>query len=336
MKLGSKKFKLVVCGGTFDHFHKGHEMFLRHVFSVGKKAVIGLTSDSYIKNNKIEDGILSFKERKQELISFLKSKSFLTRSIIVPIDNLYGPTLQSKFPIEAIIVSKETKKGAEKINLKRKALGLFPLKIIIASFIKGKDGKIISSLSIRRGIIDREGKLYIKPAWFSHRLQLTEELRTLLKKPFGELLKDGKGIKIDKSSFIITVGDVTTKLFNDLMLNQNISIVDFFVKRQKQFNNLSELGFSGEETVIYANNPASFLTPSLFSAGVKAFDQVFQKKRVIIQVNGEEDLSVLPLSLAAPLGTIIYYGQPNQGMVEIIVTEVVKKRVYEIVRGFKA
>ncbi len=31
---------LVVCGGTFDHFHKGHEAFLKYVFSVGKKSII--------------------------------------------------------------------------------------------------------------------------------------------------------------------------------------------------------------------------------------------------------------------------------------------------------
>ena len=150
---------MVVCGGTFDHLHKGHKEFLRFIFSVSSKAVIGLTSDKYIKDHKVYDGIFSYEDRKQELESFLKSESFLTKSIIVPIDNLYGPTLQSKLPIEAIIVSKETKKGAEEINLKRKKLGLSPLKIIIAPFVKGEDDKIISSLAIRKGIINREGKL---------------------------------------------------------------------------------------------------------------------------------------------------------------------------------
>jgi uncharacterized protein (UPF0218 family) len=32
-------------------------------------------------------------------------------------------------------------------------------------------------------------------------------------------------------------------------------------------------------------------------------------------VDGEEDLAVIPLILAAPLGAIVLYGQPHKGVV---------------------
>jgi len=40
-----------------------------------------------------------------------------------------------------------------------------------------------------------------------------------------------------------------------------------------------------------------------------------------IIVEGEEDLLVLPLMADMPLGSVIIYGQPNEGLVIITITE---------------
>jgi uncharacterized protein (UPF0218 family) len=56
---------------------------------------------------------------------------------------------------------------------------------------------------------------------------------------------------------------------------------------------------------------------------------------VILKIIGEEDLAVLPLILAAPLDTIIYYGQPNKGLVKILVSEENKERAYNILLKFR-
>ena len=50
-----KKFKTAVLGGTFDHFHKGHENFLEHGLSISKRLVIGVTSDEFVKKFKIKN-----------------------------------------------------------------------------------------------------------------------------------------------------------------------------------------------------------------------------------------------------------------------------------------
>ena len=49
-----KKFNLVATGGTFDCIHQGHLKLLFETFRVGQNAIIGLTSDDFIKKFKSE------------------------------------------------------------------------------------------------------------------------------------------------------------------------------------------------------------------------------------------------------------------------------------------
>jgi hypothetical protein len=45
------------------------------------------------------------------------------------------------------------------------------------------------------------------------------------------------------------------------------------------------------------------------------------KRRVAVVVEGEEDLLVLPLLAEMPLGSVIAYGQPHEGLVVVTVSE---------------
>jgi uncharacterized protein (UPF0218 family) len=55
-------------------------------------------------------------------------------------------------------------------------------------------------------------------------------------------------------------------------------------------------------------------------------------------VEGEEDLMVLPVIAAAPIGSIVYYGSPpisgNEGLVEVIITKETKKIVKDLINQF--
>lgn len=324
-----KNYNLVVAGGTFDHFHKGHREFLKFILSCSKKVVLGLTSDQYIKNKKLIDSIENYSKRKQTLERFLETQKALERVEIAPIDNLFIPKQWEELPIEAIIVSKDSKQGAEEINKKRNS----PLKIVIAPFSTGEDGKIISSTRIRNGEINREGKPYISPTWLTHALHITPDLTKQLKLPFGTFIKDLSSLK-NKSPLLIAVGDVTTKALNYLSFNNTISVVDFFVERKKTFSSFLELGFSGTETIFYVDNPRGTLTPQLFKTAQEIFVIPNQQERMVIKINGEEDLAVLPLLLAAPLGYVILYGQPRVGVVMVEVTEEQKEKAYNITNQF--
>ncbi|MDO8583366.1 MAG: pantetheine-phosphate adenylyltransferase [bacterium] len=332
------KFNLVVCGGTFDHFHKGHVNFLRFVFSVGKKAIVGVTSDSYIKSDKrkatSEKLIESFEKRKEQILEFAKSEGVLDRVEIIEIDDLFGPTLSGDLEIDAIVVSEETKKGAETINQKRKELGLKELSILIAPQVLAEDGKMISSGRVRKGEISKKGKAYIKDEWLDKDLQLTQDLREEFQKPFGEIQADDRNLSKNENNLVITVGDVTAKKFNEKYLGQNISVIDFNVAREKKFSDIKELGFSGDEQIFTVNNPAGYISSYLFKKIAEIFKSDVRDK-TILKVNGEEDLAVLPLILFSPLNTIIYYGQPNIGLVRLVVSEESKERAYNLVSRLK-
>jgi len=67
---------------------------------------------------------------------------------------------------------------------------------------------------------------------------------------------------------------------------------------------------------INVKNPAGTRTDEL----IRALTYAVAHPPVTINVDGEEDLAVIPLILAAPLGTIILYGQPHKGVVVRTVT----------------
>ena len=334
---------LVVCGGTFDHFHKGHESFLRFVLSSSNKIILGLTTEKYVLNKKLSNSIESYSERKNSIEEFFRKENALGRLEIEPIDNLFIPEKWEGLNIDAIAVSLDTRKGAQIINQDRKKRGLSQLKVIVAPVIFTDLNKDLSSLRIRAGEINREGKLYVNPLWLRKDLMLPENLREEFQKPFGELFKDVEDSFKNKNSLIITVGDVTTKIFNDNSLGQNMSVIDFKVARENKFSNIKELGFTGEESVFKVNSPAGYITSNLFIKLAEIFKSDIQSK-VILRVNGEEDLAVLPLVLLSPINTLIYYGQPplrstslqvQVGIVKVTVSEANKDKAYSLISKLK-
>lgn len=328
-----KKYRLAACGGTFDHFHRGHRKFLKFALQNADKLVIGITSDNYPDNKREE--IEHFSIREKSVVSFLDKVQALDRAEIVPIDNLFGPTISKEFKIEVIVVSEETEKGATLINNRRKEVGLGPFEILLCSTTKAGDGQPISSSRIRRGEIDREGKLYIHPFWLSQKLTLPETIRQILKRPLGTLIKGEEfTLREMRPEKTITVGDVVTKTCNELSFGQKISVIDFYVGREKKFSNITELGFLGNEEIISVTNPAGGLTPEVFKTARDIIAQEKNNSQYIVKIEGEEDLAVLPFLLAAPLGFTILYGQPNEGVVQVKVSEEKKNMGYSIVSRF--
>ena len=325
------KYNLVVCGGTFDLFHKGHKKFINQILNKSDNVILGLTSDSFARSFKSENEIEKFKVRKKEVERFLDSIGARDRVNIVQINDIYGPLLTKSIHPQAIVVTSQTEKTAVEINQKRKEKQLSELEMIVLPMELAEDGKIISSTRIRNGEINRDGRLYLSPKWQNKKLILPLGMRSVLQRPMGEVLR-----KIPKgfdSSKIITIGDVTTQEFNRNNANQFLSIVDFLVQRQKKFNALSELGFTGSEETLKIKKPPGTINPELFKIVKKIFQAKNRKTKVIL-IKGEEDLSVLPVLLVAPLGFSIFYGQPGQGLVRVRVDEENKEKAYKLVDSF--
>lgn len=246
-------------------------------------------------------------------------------------------------------MTRETLKGAQLVNKARESKKLRKLKIEKVPFIYADDKKLISSTRIRLGEIDRWGRVFVQLKLTGKPIDKT--LRISLKKPLGKLLSgDSQNLKkiIPKlkeaitaihPTMIITVGDEVTKLCNEASIEVQLAIIDYKVGRIKTYNSLSDLAFKSNfargpltKAVVTVRNPAGNITKSSVEAIKKALSSYIRKaNRSIILVTGEEDLTALPAILLAPLGSLVLYGQPREGVVAIEVTEEKKQEIIRLI-----
>ena len=332
------QYKTVAIAGTFDRLHKGHRYFITQAFKFGEKVIIGLTSDEFAFNKrdlriKIYDLRIRFEDRKRELEEFLRENKLLDRAEIIEIDDVYGPSLKDN-DIEALVLTKETREGGEKVNKKRTVLGLKPLEIIEIPLVMAEDDERISSTRIRLGEIDRWGKVFVR-ALSELGEKIPEKLRLKLKEPLGKLIErftiNDLRFMNNKTGCLISVGDVVTRLLNKLGKQADISIIDFYIKRIRVHEKIEDLGFNEKFLLLKADNPAGHITKETILSIKKALGEFIKdgKKRVI-KIEGEEDLAALPSILLAPLGSLVLYGQPDQGVVAVEVTEEKKIEIMEM------
>jgi hypothetical protein len=149
-------------------------------------------------------------------------------------------------------------------------------------------------------------------------LVLPEELRGLLKKPFGKVYK-GKGLKpakeikkVLKGEKVIVVGDRTFKNMLEVGVTPSLAIVDLKTKRK-----IKEEFKKTEGRYLQAKNPAGMITEDLWDK----IHEGLKKDGTILLVDGEEDLAVLPCIIEADWDSIILYGQPDEGIVLVRVDE---------------
>ena len=156
-------------------------------------------------------------------------------------------------------------------------------------------------------------------------MKLPENLREQLKTPLGILLKDTSKENIlnhlTENSFIITVGDATTEKMLKFNLIPSLSIIDGFEKRKKRNPP------SGNATKLFCDNPAGEISIQSINT-IK--DALKTKPPVQIMVNGEEDLLVIPVCVYAPQNAIILYGQPNEGLVIVKITQEIRNKTQEL------
>jgi pantetheine-phosphate adenylyltransferase len=153
-----REFQKVAVGGTFDELHRGHMTLLGKAFEVGDKVVIGLSSDEFVLKMGKPHVTASYNERRRELEAFLELSGLDDRAEIVQLNDPCGLTISGD-GLEALVVSKETQKTAEKINEKRQKAGLAPLEIVAVNMVPAENNAPISTTRIRSGEIDRNGHM---------------------------------------------------------------------------------------------------------------------------------------------------------------------------------
>ena len=153
-----KKFKKVAVGGTFDDLHSGHKALINKAFEIGEKVVIGLSSNEFVSKMGKHHETAPYTERSGELVAYLKDLGWVGRAEIVPLNDPFGLTISGK-GLEALVVSQETERTAEKINEKRQKAGFLPLMIITVNMVPAENCTPISTTRIRSGEIDRSGHM---------------------------------------------------------------------------------------------------------------------------------------------------------------------------------
>ncbi|MBN1786715.1 MAG: DUF359 domain-containing protein [Candidatus Methanofastidiosa archaeon] len=158
-------------------------------------------------------------------------------------------------------------------------------------------------------------------------MKLTLELERQLKSPLGvliqgempkpyELLRDTFG-----DSFIIAVGDIVDENLRAVGIRPKLSIIDGRTKRGE----IEGRSAGRQEADLVVPNPRSNISKELWDA-LRECD--FKDRKIFI--DGEEDLATLPAIFFAPVGAIVVYGQPDEGIVIVNVTDEKKKEIYTI------
>lgn len=149
-----------------------------------------------------------------------------------------------------------------------------------------------------------------------------------LKKPFGVLIPDSTLSKeiiqstIGKSQRIVTVGDATTERIISFGIAPDLVIVD---GKERRFQRPYPSGLPPFE--VECENPAGTISDQAIGVIQKAFCHLPST----ILVHGEEDLLLLPAVLFAPIGSLVLYGQPSEGIVAVTVTQEKKNSASEFV-----
>ncbi|MCU4752953.1 GTP-dependent dephospho-CoA kinase family protein [Halobacteria archaeon AArc-curdl1] len=163
-------------------------------------------------------------------------------------------------------------------------------------------------------------------------LSLPADLRHELKDPMGPVETDAERLLEAVDGPLIAVGDVVTYHLLQADRRPDVALVDGQTKREAVDAEIDRVvrGVEGGHTLCVTNPPA-VLTESLLTALAKALET---QEPTTIFVDGEEDLAVLPALLAAPEGASIVYGQPDEGMVHVVVDESTRARARDLLERF--
>lgn len=164
-------------------------------------------------------------------------------------------------------------------------------------------------------------------------LKLPDEVRPLLKRPLGQLFSSVttaiEYLQQLRPTRLIAVGDIVTADLIEAGLMLDVAVVDFLVMRSPVDKKIRGTIDSFDVKIVRVKNPAGTITQELRTA----LDEAKPPLKII--VDGEEDLATLPAVLSAPLGSVVVYGQPDEGIVIVEVNEPKRREFEMLLEQFK-
>ena len=139
-----------------------------------------------------------------------------------------------------------------------------------------------------------------------------------LKNPFGELIPDHDISKaqilgaVRGAKKLITVGDATTERLVSFGIVPDLAVVD---GRERRSVRDRQIRYPAKQ--FKCVNPHGTITLDAVEVLQKALKE---SSPSIVNVEGEEDMLALPLFHFAPIGSVVLYGQPLEGLVVVKIT----------------
>lgn len=338
-----KPFNNVVLGGTFDHFHKGHKVFINKAFEIGKKVMIGIATEKLYRHKLLSETIESYATRKKNLLTYIYNNFGYDRVKTRYFSEFTGGADKNK-NIDAIVVSRLSYLNALKINRLREKNGLKLLRTVIVKDVLAEDGLLLSSERIRAGEIDRSGKCYELGVRRKGKkeLILPEHLREELRKPLGKVFKETQELlqcfKTLKWTMIIAVGDIIVDSLLKEGIEPEVKIIDFRSRRKEFSPAKGGIQFSFKSKLLnfkkYKNKPGTINIKTAEKLKELIQKTIFKKQKSWLVIDGEEDLLALPSILFAPLGSLVLYGHWQLGVIGVKVTEESKNMVLKFISKF--
>ena len=138
--------------------------------------------------------------------------------------------------------------------------------------------------------------------------RLPAEHREAFQTPYGRLYPSIDAARyVLEGRTVLSVGDVVTAGLLAGGFLPAVAVVDGFTERDVPVPPVEVPG----ARIFRVANPAATLTDELEAA----IRDALAHPPAMIVVDGEEDLAVVPLALAAPEGAALVYGQPGAGVV---------------------
>jgi pantetheine-phosphate adenylyltransferase len=314
-------YRKAALGGTFDHLHAGHEALIQTALGCARHIVIGVIVDPHPHQKQFPQSIEPYEQRVIAVKNYCQTIAVSSRVEIVPLHDSFGPTINDS-SIDCLVVSEMTNETAQYINRERVKRGLKPLHIEVISMKLDQKETIISSTNIRSGVINRDGFYYHN--LFRQMLYLKPQLRAKLQEPQGPMLASVTDAKIASSAPVVIVGDNVIQECLKHQIGFNTAVVDGLIKRQPVGIPTDHFGIP---TVFTTTNKPGSIDPS----AVETIRKALNYEKSLVVVDGEEDLLVFPAVLLSLLGSVVFYGQPDQGVVMVTVTENVKAKLSEMI-----
>lgn len=153
-------------------------------------------------------------------------------------------------------------------------------------------------------------------------LVLPDEMRAELKEPMGDISPEVEEDRL--TGRVVAVGDMVTYHLLGAGVTPDVAVVDGRTKREDVDDAVVERWKEMRVAARVENKPGT-VSRALVDALRDAYDE-----GGLVEVEGEEDLAVLPAVALASDGDTVVYGQPNEGMVYVKADDEARDYVLDI------